>query len=605
MQSDLGRMIATTDPRYTRRMTPRFARLTCAVLGLAVLACSNPPKTQPKIEPKKREGAVTISIVGTNDLHGAIGRLPLLAGYVTNLREVRKADGGGVILVDAGDMFQGTLESNLAEGADIVRAYNAIGYTAAAVGNHEFDYGPEGPAATPATADDDARGALKARAKEAKFPIMTANILDKESSARIKWPNMPASTLVEVANVKVGIIGASTEATPFTTMSANFVGLVMASPAQSITDEARALRAQGAAVIVVTAHLGSKCSDLDHPNDITSCDTNEELFRVIRDLPKGMVDVFVAGHTHAAIAHRISDIAVIESYSSGRAFGRVDLRIAADGHVAGAKVYKPQLLCSGENPADGNPMSVDQCKPSHYEGKPVTVDRTVQTIADEALAKAQKRRSEKLGVTLAKAVTKSYKLESAEGNWFTDLMLVAQPTAQIAVTNGGGLRADMPAGELTYGSLFEAMPFDNRFALVDLKGAHVRKMITGNLQRDNAWLSWGGLTAKAKCSGNALEVTIQVGGKPLDENKSYKLVTSDFLASGGDGLIGRLKLPDGAVKLTDVIIRDATVEVLKKQKGATIDPDKLAKRRVEFPGQRPLECGPPGGKRERNNEEPD
>lgn len=574
------------------------------MLGVAVLACSSPTKSQPPLEPKQRAGAVTISIVGTNDLHGAIGRLPLLAGYVANLREVRKADRGGVLLIDAGDMFQGTLESNLAEGSDVVRAYNAIGYTAAAVGNHEFDYGPEGPAATPASGDDDARGALKARAKEARFPIMTANIFDRGSNARIKWPNMPASILVEVAGVKVGIIGASTEATPFTTMPANFVGLVMTPAGEAIAEEARALRGKGASVIVVTAHIGSKCQDLDHPNDLSTCDTNEELFRVIRDLPKGAVDVFVAGHTHAAIAHRISDIAVVESYSSGRAFGRVDLRVAPDGHVTAVKLHKPQLLCQGENPGE-NAMGLDQCKPSDYEGKPVTVDRTVQTIADEALAKAQKRRSDKLGVTIAKTVTKSYKLESAEGNWFTDLMLAAQPAAQVAVTNGGGLRADIPAGELTYGSLFEAMPFDNRFALVELKGAHIRKLISGNLQRDNAWLSWGGLTAKARCKNDQLELTIAVGGKPLDDARTYKLVTSDFLASGGDGLIGRLKLPDGSVQITDLIIRDAMVDVLKKQKGSVIDPEKLARRRVEFEGQRPLECGPKQGKRVRSDEEPD
>jgi 2',3'-cyclic-nucleotide 2'-phosphodiesterase (5'-nucleotidase family) len=597
-------MMMTTDPRYTHRMM--LARVVCAAVGAGILACSPPPKAQPPVEPTKRAGAVTLTIIGTNDLHGAIGRLPLLAGYVNNLREARKVDGGGVILVDAGDMFQGTLESNLAEGSDVVRAYNAIGYTAAAVGNHEFDYGPEGPAATPASADDDPRGALKARAKEAKFPLMTANILDKASNARIKWPNMPASTIVEVAGIKVGIIGASTEATPFTTMPANFAGLIMSSPGKEISDEAKALRAQGAQVIVVTAHIGSRCKELEKPQDTSSCDTNEELFRVISDLPKGMIDVFVAGHTHAAIAHRISDIAVIESYSSGRAFGRVDLRIAADGHVSSVKVHKPQMLCTGEDPLGGNPMSPAQCKPADYEGKPVTPDREVQTIADDATSKAQKRRGEKLGVTLVKTVAKSYKLESAEGNWFTDLMLAAEPTAQIALTNGGGLRADIPAGELTYGGLFEAMPFDNRFALVELKGSHIRKLITTNMQRDNAFLSWGGLTAKAKCKGASLDVQVSVGGKPLDEAKTYKLVTSDFLASGGDGLIGRLKLPDGAVKMTDVIIRDAMVDVLKKQKGATIDADKLAKRRVEFEGQRPLECGPRDGKREKKtDEEPD
>ena len=111
-------------------------------------------------------GPVTISIVGTNDLHGGIlardgkGGLALFAGYVNNLRAARARDGGAVLVIDAGDMFQGTLESNLAEGSPVVAAYNALGYAAAAIGNHEFDYGPVGEAATPSKPGDDPRGAL-------------------------------------------------------------------------------------------------------------------------------------------------------------------------------------------------------------------------------------------------------------------------------------------------------------------------------------------------------------------------------------------------------------------------------------------------------------
>jgi len=594
------------DPRYTRHMS--IARFVGYVLGVSAIACSasstsGPGPSSHVAPPHKSAGAVTISIVGTNDLHGAIGRLPMLAGYVDNLRAAREADGGGVLLVDAGDMFQGTLESNIAEGSDVVRAYNAMGYAAAAVGNHEFDYGPEGPAATPSAPDDDARGALKARAREAKFPIMTSNIFDKVSGALIKWQNMPATTMVEVAGVKIGIIGASTESTPYTTMPANFVGLEMEPAAREITKWAKELRAQGARVIVVTAHMGSKCEDLDHPNDTSSCDNREEVFRTISDLPKGTVDVFVAGHTHAAIAHRISDIAVVESYSSGRAFGRVDLRVAPDGHVSSIRIRKPRFLCEGEDPSK-SPIAPDACRPGTYEGKPVVPDRKVQAIADAALARADARRSEKLGVLLVKPVTKSYKLESAEGNWFTDLMLAARPEGQVAVTNGGGLRADMPAGELTYGSLFEAMPFDNRFAIVDLKGRHIRRMISSNLQRDNAWLSWGGITATARCKAGRLDLAIKVGNKPLSDTASYKLITSDFLASGGDGLIGRLKLPAGSIQITDEIIRDAMVGVLKNRKGAKIDPDKLARRRIQFAGKRPLACGSTE-EPARSNEEPD
>jgi len=565
-------------------------------VALAVIAvgCSQPAtrtEVGPRPPPKLQPGAVTLSIVGTNDLHGALERLPLFAGYMDNLRAARAADGGGVVLLDAGDMFQGTLESNLSEGAHVVRAYNHIGYAAAAVGNHEFDYGPVGPAVTAASIEEDARGALKARAAEAQFPIMTANILDKASGERIKWPNMPASTLVDAAGIKVGIIGASTESTPFTTMPANFADLAMSPPPKEIAAESKRLREQGAQVVIVTAHIGSRCKDFSRPNDISSCDRNEELFHVLSDLPKGTIDVFIAGHTHAAIAHRITDVAVIESYASGRAFGRIDLRIAPDGHVSSVKIHKPQLLCEGD--VEGNPVPISLCKPSDYEGKPVASDPEVQAIVDDALSTAGARRGEKLGVTLAATLTKAYGTESAEGNWFTDLMLQAQPGAHVALTNGGGLRADLPTGPLTYGQLFEAMPFDNRFAVVELKGLHLRKLVSNNLQRGGAILSWGGLAAKARCKGGLLDLRITVGGKPLVENQTYTLVTSDFLASGGDGLIGRLKLPEGSVKITDTIIRDAIADVLRKKKG-TVDPAKYFSstvKRMDYEGNRPVACG--------------
>ncbi|MFN0246601.1 MAG: bifunctional metallophosphatase/5'-nucleotidase [Kofleriaceae bacterium] len=570
-------------------------RLVAVFASLWLVACSGPPKKDdgPRTPPKRRAGSVTLTIIGTNDLHGAVDRLPLLAGYVSNLRAARAADGGGVVLLDGGDMFQGTLESNLEEGKHVVAAYNTIRYTAAAVGNHEFDFGPEGPKATPDGVEDDPRGALKARAKEAKFPFLVANIVDAESGNRIKWPNMPSSTIVDVAGVKVGIIGASTEATPFTTMPANFVGLSMLSPAKEIAAEATALRAKGATIIAVTAHIGTRCEKYNVPTDISSCKKDEELIKLVDELPKGSVDVIVAGHTHAVVAHRINDIAVIESFSSGRAFGRVDLRIAPDGHVTSVKIHQPRMLCEGEDPKGGNAMPIAQCKPGEYEGRPVVADPEVQKIADEAAAAAAPKRNEKLGVMLTGVVAKSYGLESAEGNWFTDLMLATTP-AHVALTNGGGLRADIPAGELTYGALYEAMPFDNRFAHVDVKGSHIRRLIATNLQRGGAILSWGGVAAKARCKAGKLEVEIKVAGKPLDDNGSYKLVTSDFLASGGDGLIGRLKLPEGSVVVTNDVIRDVLAEYLRKQKGMKIDPAKLHGpnvKRMDYEGSRPVECG--------------
>src|SRR5450432_1788836 len=156
-----------------------MSRLLGVAIALAlVVACHHDhPAARPHVSRPAR-GAVTITILGTSDTHGALDRLPILAGFVDNVRAARKADGGAVVLVDAGDLFQGTLESNLAEGAPVIAAFNAIGYDAVAIGNHEFDFGPVGPAVTPQAPGDDARGALKARAAQAHFPLLDANLLD-------------------------------------------------------------------------------------------------------------------------------------------------------------------------------------------------------------------------------------------------------------------------------------------------------------------------------------------------------------------------------------------------------------------------------------------
>lgn len=540
--------------------------------------------------------SATITVIGTSDLHGALDRLPLLGGFVANVRAARAADRGGVVLVDGGDLFQGTLESNLAEGADVVRAYNQLGYAASAVGNHEFDFGPAGSDATPKTPGEDPRGALKARAHEAKFPFLVTNIVDTATGKRVDYPNMPASTLIDVAGVKVGILGASTSNTPTTTMPANFAGLKMALPtAKAIADEARALRGRGAQLVIAAMHIGSECKDNSEPSDLSSCDQGEELFAVLKDVPAGLVDVIVAGHTHAAVAKKIAGVAVIESLSSGRAFGRVDVHLTG-GRVDGVTIHPPEIMCPLDH--EQNPIAVADCHPAPYEGKPVVPDTALQKIADDAAARTATKRDERLGITLASAMTKEYNFESPEGDWFVDLMLAAEPSAQIAITNGGGLRADIPPGPLTYGELFRAIPFDNRFALVAMHGSDVRALVRWNFEHGGGLFSYAGLTASARCVKGNLAVDVDVGGKPIDDAAAFTIVTSDFLATGGDGsAFGQLKLPAGAVTATDVIIREAMADLLRKR-GGVLDPSKdIAGKRVAFTGKRPLHCASGHGRR--------
>src|SRR5262249_58637060 len=239
----------------------------------------------------------------TSDLHGAafprdgIGGLPLLSGYVNDLRAARATDHGAVLLVDSGDTFQGGVESNLSEGALVVAAYGAMGYTAEAIRNHDFDFGAlDSPAARQLPGD--ARGALKARAAEAHYPFLAANLIDETTGRPVAWPNVRPSVVVEAAGVKVGIMGVMTIDALRSTLAANVRGLRVAPLAPAIAAEAAALRAGGADVVIVAAHAGGRCDRLDRADDLTSCDADSEIFEVARRLPHALVDVIAAGHTH-------------------------------------------------------------------------------------------------------------------------------------------------------------------------------------------------------------------------------------------------------------------------------------------------------------------
>src|SRR5688572_15668892 len=270
--------------------------------------------------------------------------LPYLAGHLANLRAGGEVD--EVVLLDGGDMFQGTLESNLVEGKSVVEAYDRLGYAAVAVGNHEYDFGPVGERTVPIEPHDDPRGALKARAAEASFPFLAANLIDGFAREPASWPNLHPSILIERAGIKIGVIGLSTMDTPRTTNARNFEGLLMAPLVESIEKQASALRARGAHLVLVTAHAGGRCGKFDDARDISSCDPQQEIFEAARALRPGTVDAIVAGHTHAGIAHEVNGIPIVQSFAKGIAFGRIDLVIEGPRRrVTSRTIHPPRFLC--------------------------------------------------------------------------------------------------------------------------------------------------------------------------------------------------------------------------------------------------------------------
>src|SRR5262249_10940092 len=161
----------------------------------------------------------------------------------------------------------------------VVRAYNALGYDAVTIGNHEFDFGPVGPPQLPGPGDDP-RGALKQRASEARYPFLSANLREQGASTTLAWANVRPWTLVTVAGVKVGVVGVATLSTPRATHPRTFAGLEVLPLADSIARAARAARAAGAVAVVVAAHAGGQCTRFDDPDDAGACDPNEEIFAV-------------------------------------------------------------------------------------------------------------------------------------------------------------------------------------------------------------------------------------------------------------------------------------------------------------------------------------
>jgi 5'-nucleotidase len=496
---------------------------------------------------------VTLSIVATTDLHGNLmprdgrGGLAAFGGYVRNLRAARADDGGAVVLVDSGDTFQGGIESDLSEGAVVVDAYAALGYAAAALGNHEFDFGAaDGPGARERP-DADPRGAIKALAAHAPFPFLAANLIDDATGRRVAWPNVHASTLITASGVKVGIVGIMTIEALRATLRANVQGLHVAPLAETVAAEAKALRARGAQVVVVAAHAGGACTELGAPHDLTSCDPDAEIFALAHRLPRGLVDVIAAGHTHQAVAQEVDGIAIVQAYALGRAFGRVDVEFdRRAGAVAQRLIFPPRDICVPHQgvDCDGRPVAgavttvlyESRGGGALYEGRALVPDPAIEAAMAPALARVHELQAAPLGVALDTPIPRVGVPDSPLGNLFADAQR-ERSGADVAINNNvrGGLRADLPAGPLTFGRLYDVFPFDNRLLTLTISGSELRAVLADEVRRNRRGaLALSGVEARVACSADGeLEVeVVRANGAPLGADERVTVAAIDSLVLG-------------------------------------------------------------------------
>ena len=433
-----------------------------------------------------------LRIISTNDFHGALeprpdatGRLRGGAAYLATAIARARAEcvspACETILLDGGDEFQGTPASNLTFGRSIVQLFNDLGYAAGAVGNHEFDWGQD---------------TLKARMREARYALLAANVRYPDGRD-VPW--VRDDTLVTRGALKIGVVGVATLLTPTTTRASNVADLRFADPVPIVDSLTRRLRARGADYVVVVAHDGAFC-DRD---GATNC--RGEIVEFARKL-REPIDAIVSGHTHSLVNTVVNGIPIVQSRSSGTAFGVTDL--GPDGAQPRVRDILPDSIPA--DPAVAARVSRDVAAVASF------VNRPVATIVGDLVRTGNQY---PLGNLVADA-------QRAAGN------------GDVAVMNNGGIRANLREGPATYGSLFEVQPFGNILYRFTLSGtalrAYMEKLVATRL---NAHVSGATITYDSTATAGARIRSVRMAdGAELQPEREYTLVLNDFLATGGDGL---------------------------------------------------------------------
>lgn len=584
----------------------------CAALLAVASGCSstatqeNPiPKSESASHPRSSDPNVEMLVVlGTNDIHGALGPQNLktkeaegtagtsyqrggLAYLSSHIKILKQEHGNRLLLLDGGDEFQGTIESNSKKGAPVAAWLNQMGYTAAAVGNHEFDFGQE---------------ALQERMRESKFPYLGANIREKATGKLPNWPGLKNSMIVQAGRVKIGILGLTTQDTPVATVPTNVKNLEFLSLIDTTKKEAKKLRDQGANVVLVVTHAGVRCDTGPFPRNLirrpgdpqTECDPDDEIAVLLKGIPKGTVDGVVAGHSHTIVHHYLNGTPVIQSGSRAGQFHLMYLffdvkagkLLAEQTQIEGPvpvcpEIFKNQRDCQGDRPAPkaGRGSLVK----SIFRGVAIDADPEAEKLLSPYFAEAEALKKTVVG-NAARAIEHTRTSESPLGNLVTDAMLDVTK-ADIALVNPGGLRAPFTSGDITYGDVFQTLPFENSVSLVEVNGKELMKIL--QVAESGA----RGIFPVAGMQLDIVDLKHEVAGKDLDKNgkiepwevdrlirvreksgntikdqKKYRLATIDFLVQGGDNLGWAFsQIPKERITMNHSgFIRDVLIEYFKK-----------------------------------------
>ena len=444
-----------------------------------------------------------IQILHTNDIHGHLditdtvqggtgsfsqGGLVSMAQQIEKLRN-RAPD--RTLLVDAGDAWQGTYISNENKGQAITQIMSLLKYDAQAVGNHDFDWGQD---------------VLRQRTQEASFPFLCANCAD--ASGAVPSYLRPYA-VKDLGIVKVAMIGLILPSAASIIKDTSIAGLHFLPLVETVRKYLPQMTQQADLMIAVT-HVGIE--PLIPEGDRALATAVPEL------------DVIVGGHSHTAIraATTVGKTVIVQTGAYTANLGDLELVIdPATKRITAAPTRSNELLpIAGIAGPKSDPV------------------QKVQAIVEDRKA-AGKKYTERVVGTIAHALDNP-RAECGLGNMIADGLLeygrLQNWKSDVAFYNMAGVRASLPAGSITYGQLYQVLPFTNVVMSLDMTGKELRSVFeaaSGSAGRLH--VGGGSFTYHFENQAGQRLLSATIGGKPLDEAKVYRVVTIDYLYGGGDG----------------------------------------------------------------------
>lgn len=419
------------------------------------------------------------------------------------------AGDSSTLVLNAGDDFQGSPISTITKGESQIRLLNLLKPHAMTLGNHEFDYG---------------RTSLSNVLKEAKFPIVSANLYDTQ----MKSPYTQRYIIQKIGSLRIGIIGLMTTELPTLCVPSNVQNLEVRSLSSTVNEIIPELKKNGADIIVALTHQGVKEDSI-----------------LATECPD--LDLIVGGHSHTALfkPKYVNGIMIVQAGSRGRWIGKVDLVV---------DTQKDTIVQSrGE---------LIECR---------TADITPDPVVDATVTELEKLADKSLNEVIAVATVDLKRTgvgESNIGNWISDVMRSYAKT-DFAFQNSGGIRKDLLAGNITVRDFWEISPFGNTLVTFTVDGKTLRSMIQHQLSlRDDFCQISGFSYVYRTINGQKILYNVKVGKQPLDEKKKYSIVTNNYVAAQSQKYFG-IELPDSALKQLNVIDRDVLIEAAQNQKKIT------------------------------------